>query len=175
MSSPLRTLVLCCFGGAAAFRPQLAPTVRRHAPHRAPMMVAAVADADGLLTPSLMKSLPDSNVETGGAGGQSTWEGLLRLDEAWTKLRTGAIPPPRQVVFEEHDAAAETAEFDVVVCGGNIGILLATALALRGLRVAVLEAGVLRGRDQDWNASRKEVGAAAFMDAQIHTRARPPL
>jgi glycine/D-amino acid oxidase-like deaminating enzyme len=28
---------------------------------------------------------------------------------------------------------------------------------LRGLRVAVLEAGELRGREQDWNASRKEV------------------
>ena len=45
----------------------------------------------------------------------------------------------------------------MVVVGGNLGILLATALAVRGLRVAVVEAGALRGRNQDWNASRKEV------------------
>jgi hypothetical protein len=33
------------------------------------------------------------------------------------------------------------------------GLMLIAA----GLRVAVLEAGELRGREQDWNASRKEV------------------
>jgi hypothetical protein len=37
----------------------------------------------------------------------------------------------------------------VVVVGGNISILLATALAVRVLRVAVVEAGKLRGRAQD--------------------------
>ena len=61
------------------------------------------------------------------------------------------------MVVEEPNAPVEEAEFDVVVCGRNISILLATALVLRGLRVAVLEAGELRGREQDWNASRKEV------------------
>ena len=30
-------------------------------------------------------------------------------------------------------------------------------LQVRGLKVAVVEAGALRGRNQDWNASRKEV------------------
>ena len=109
------------------------------------------------LTEKIMGELP-TEAQTGGAGGQSTYESLLRLDEAWTKLRAGEVPPPPQVVFEEPDGAAVTStDFDVIVCGGNIGILLATALVLRGLRVAVLEAGALRGREQDWNASRKEV------------------
>ena len=62
---------------------------------------------------------------------------------------------PRQVVSP--GATPSAADYDLVVVGGNLGILLATALAVRGLRVAVVEAGALRGRNQDWNASRKEV------------------
>ena len=112
------------------------------------------------LTEELMTTLPTAS-QTGGAGGQSTYEALLRLDSAWAKLRadaaSGTITKPPDVVFEEPNAPAEVADYDVIVCGGNIGILLATALVVRGLRVAVLEAGMLRGREQDWNASRKEV------------------
>lgn len=37
------------------------------------------------------------------------------------------------------------AVFDVVVCGGTLGVFLATALALRGLKVAIIERGPLRG------------------------------
>jgi hypothetical protein len=112
--------------------------------------------ATGGLTESLMSRLP-GEAQTGGAGGQSTYEALLKLDKGWSKLRSGGPLPPRQIVFDEPNAPREEAEYDVAVAGGNIGILLATALALRGVRVAVLEAGQLRGREQDWNASRKEV------------------
>ena len=113
--------------------------------------------ADKSMTQKMMAMADASTVQTGGAGGATTYEALLRLDDMWSKLRSGELPAPRDVVFEEPNAAAETPDFDVVVCGGNIGILLATALVLLGLRVAVLEAGELRGREQDWNASRKEV------------------
>jgi len=34
---------------------------------------------------------------------------------------------------------------DVVVCGGTLGVFLATALALRGMKVAIVEKGPLRG------------------------------
>lgn len=37
------------------------------------------------------------------------------------------------------------AVFDVVVCGGTLGVFLATALALRGMKVAIVEKGPLRG------------------------------
>lgn len=119
------------------------------------------------LTERLMRTLPEET-QTAGAGGQSTYEALQRLDGFWTKLRAGEVPAPRPIVSEEPNAAPETASFDVVVCGGNIGILLATALVLRGLRVAVLEAGELRGREQDWNASRKEV--EELVDAGVLSR-----
>ena len=44
-----------------------------------------------------------------------------------------------------------------VVCGGTLGIFLAAALQLAGLRVAVVERGPLAGRAQEWNISRKEI------------------
>ena len=45
----------------------------------------------------------------------------------------------------------------MVVCGGTLGIFLAAALQLRGLKVAVVERGPLKGRAQEWNISRKEM------------------
>jgi flavin-dependent dehydrogenase len=148
MTDVLIGLLLICVRAAAL---RIAPVARSSRLHRPSMM----AKGQGL-TELLMSRLP-VEAQTGGAGGQSTYQSLLMLDQAWSKLRSGELPPPRHVAFDEPGAPPETAEFDVVVAGGNIGILLATALALRGLRVAVLEAGQLRGREQDWNASRKEV------------------
>ena len=43
------------------------------------------------------------------------------------------------------------------MCGGTLGVFLAAALQLRGLRVAIVERGPLRGRAQEWNISRKEL------------------
>ena len=42
-------------------------------------------------------------------------------------------------------AEKSQAVFDVVVCGGTLGVFLATALALRGMKVAIVEKGPLRG------------------------------
>jgi lycopene cyclase CruP len=44
-----------------------------------------------------------------------------------------------------------------MICGGTLGILIGATLAQRGWRVAVLEKGQLRGRDQEWNISRQEL------------------
>jgi len=35
--------------------------------------------------------------------------------------------------------------FDIVVCGGTLGIFLATALCAKGLRVAVVERNAIKG------------------------------
>lgn len=42
-------------------------------------------------------------------------------------------------------AEQQKKRFDVTVCGGTLGIFVATALALKGLHVAVVEKDVLRG------------------------------
>ena len=47
--------------------------------------------------------------------------------------------------------------FDAVVLGGTLGIFLATALQLRGRKVAVIERNQLVGRDQEWNISRSDM------------------
>ncbi|MFM8005610.1 MAG: FAD-binding oxidoreductase, partial [Dolichospermum sp.] len=81
--------------------------------------------------------------------------GLRRADAILTSLRdyNSSIP---NVVQENHENL-EFLQFDVIICGGNLGILIGCALAVRGVRVALLERGILRGREQEWNISRQEL------------------
>ncbi len=81
--------------------------------------------------------------------------GLQKADEVWNSYKSGS----RQVTVVVTESRAPLAEvaWDVVICGGTLGILLGAALAQRGWKVAVLERGELRGRDQEWNISRREL------------------
>jgi len=81
-------------------------------------------------------------------------EGLRRADAIWRSLREGTLPVPN--VIQTSDQPIEV-EWDVIISGGTLGILLGAALAQRGWRVALLERDTLRGRDQEWNISRKEL------------------
>jgi lycopene cyclase CruP len=93
--------------------------------------------------------------------------GLDRADQICQQLCRGALPVPT-VVTEDSTPLAAIAT-DVVVCGGTLGIFWATALAVRGWRVAVVERGTLRGRDQEWNISRHEL--QSLLDAALLTAA----
>eukprot|EP00252_Welwitschia_mirabilis_P000908 TRINITY_DN10900_c0_g1_i3.p1 TRINITY_DN10900_c0_g1~~TRINITY_DN10900_c0_g1_i3.p1 ORF type:complete len:620 (+),score=92.88 TRINITY_DN10900_c0_g1_i3:240-1862(+) len=107
------------------------------------------------------------NTESGGAGGALTYDSLKRLDNVLLKIRTrktnddSNLPnlvkrlPGRQLhagVFRK-----SLKKFDIIVCGGTLGIFVATALCLRGLSVGVVEKQKLQGRTQEWNISRKEL------------------
>ncbi|MEA5572771.1 FAD-binding oxidoreductase [Calothrix sp. UHCC 0171] len=81
--------------------------------------------------------------------------GLRRADALLASLRGENIPIPE--VVQENSQLLGDVEWDVVVCGGTLGILIAAALAYRGVRVALLERGILRGREQEWNISRHEL------------------
>ncbi len=81
-------------------------------------------------------------------------EGLRRADTLWTALRQRTLPIPQ--VVQEHDQPIAP-DWDVVICGGTLGILLGAALTQQGWRVALVERGMLRGRDQEWNISRQEL------------------
>lgn len=47
--------------------------------------------------------------------------------------------------------------YDVIVCGGTLGLLPALALQMQGWRVAVVERRLAEGRTQEWNSSRAEM------------------
>ena len=63
--------------------------------------------------------------------------------------------------FSSSDSYGKSGEkyldFEVVVCGGTLGIFIATALQLKGHKVCVIEGGKLRGREQEWNISMNEM------------------
>ncbi len=82
-------------------------------------------------------------------------EGLRRVDQIWQKLRAENIPVPTTVKTETQ--LLENYDWDVVICGGTLGILIGATLAKKGWRVALLERGILKGRKQEWNISRKEL------------------
>lgn len=117
----------------------------------------------GPLTARAFASLPSSAplTEAAGAGGSSMLANLIKQDEALRKLYSGTWPPAQPPEFisvlEDARHAAADVNVDVAVCGGTLGIILACSLQLRGHRVAVIEAGPLRGRAQDWNTSEDEL------------------
>ncbi|MGD1858852.1 MAG: NAD(P)/FAD-dependent oxidoreductase [Leptolyngbyaceae cyanobacterium] len=85
----------------------------------------------------------------------NTLKGLQLADERWQQYRQGQIATPQVIQTSEKPLA--TVDWDVVISGGTLGILLGATLAQQGWRVAVLEKGRLRGRDQEWNISRQEL------------------
>lgn len=97
----------------------------------------------------------------GGAGGTSRLDSLLALDAELQQLHEGEWPRLRDPFVRTVDEPlpAHGEAVDVAVCGGTLGILLACALQQLGHRVAVIEAGPLKGRQQDWNTSEDELRA----------------
>lgn len=81
--------------------------------------------------------------------------GLRRADDILKSIRENTAPIP--AVVKESQQPLGAVDWDVIICGGTLGILIGCALAVRGLRVALLERGILRGREQEWNISRKEL------------------
>jgi hypothetical protein len=134
------------------------------------------------MTERIMNKIPSEN-QASGAGGTSTWDGFKLAEENWSKLKSfkpfrfdsstmrssasnqsapqfvtedGAVGNP--LCWEKLRAQdGKRCDFDIAVCGGTLGIFFATAMLLKGHKVAVIEAGVLRGREQEWNISMDEL------------------
>jgi len=81
---------------------------------------------------------------------ESYWRGM-KQGRAKAKTVVEQIPSPAP-----EDVASTGVDYDVCVCGGNLGIAIALALQKRGHSVVIVERRLLRGRTQEWNASRKE-------------------
>mmetsp|Transcript_67224 Transcript_67224/g.217237 ORF Transcript_67224/g.217237 Transcript_67224/m.217237 type:complete len:711 (+) Transcript_67224:196-2328(+) len=135
-------------------------------------------------TERLLELLPDAQDGSSGAGSAGSYTGLQAIDRAWERVRGGSsqasqAPPPEFV----HNVPGplpgdQQPHFDVAVCGGTLGIFVASALQRRGLRVCVLERGKLAGRVQEWNISLQElrelVEAGALDASDIDGATRTP-
>ncbi|GAQ77784.1 Hypothetical protein KFL_000030600 [Klebsormidium nitens] len=127
------------------------------------------------LTQRIMEATEGRDSQTGGAGGAVSYAALKRADQNWARIRTmktgrEAGPAPETVKERRgswRDVGTSGQEnlgvYDVVVCGGTLGVFLATALQLRGKRVAIVERGVLMGRAQEWNISKQEMQSLVEM------------
>ncbi|MFM1842402.1 MAG: hypothetical protein RLZZ490_1138 [Cyanobacteriota bacterium] len=93
-------------------------------------------------------------------------QGLRNLDQRWQALCQGKLSQAPQVAHTVPETLGQT-DMDAVICGGTLGILLAASLQIKGWRIAVIERGILRGRDQEWNISRNEL--QTFLDLGLLT------
>jgi lycopene cyclase CruP len=84
-----------------------------------------------------------------------TLKALQQTDDRWKSLRQGSRSIPHVITTDQK--SLDTIDYDVLIAGGTLGITIAAALAMRGFRVGVIERGILRGRDQEWNISRHEL------------------
>lgn len=89
--------------------------------------------------------------------------GLRRTDEIWARVRSNQSPNIPEFVTETSSELEKQPEYDIAICGGTLGIFLATALQLKGLQVCVVERGKLAGRAQEWNISRSELDVLVKM------------
>ena len=135
------------------------------------------------MTERMLLKVPTEN-QVGGAGGVSTLDAFKRAEENWERIKAfqafeydpkllneyqNGQPPPKQFVTDDgsmgnpkcwtrlKDSVGKELDYDVVVCGGTLGVFFATYLQLQGHRVCVVEAGKLRGREQEWNISMDEL------------------
>jgi lycopene cyclase CruP len=73
------------------------------------------------------------------------------------------------MTIKESNEPLGDVDWDAIVCGGTLGIMLGAALQRRGCRIALIERGTLRGRDQEWNISRQELDV--FLELELLTQA----
>lgn len=90
---------------------------------------------------------------------------LRKADLFWSELRSNKLNYT-EVIQKEREPVGEI-DCDVVICGGTLGILLGAALQKLGIKVVLIEKGLLRGREQEWNISRQEL--AVFCELELLT------
>ncbi len=92
-------------------------------------------------------------------------ERLRGADKFWSAIKQDKITS-EEVVKTSKNNLSEL-EFDIIICGGTLGILLGAALQNLGWRVALIEKGILKGREQEWNISEQEL--AVLLDLELLT------
>ncbi len=104
------------------------------------------------LTEQILSQQPDNVLER-----------LRNADQFWTALRSGKIDTT-EVVSNNSLEIGKPQDTDIVVCGGTLGILLGASLQRLGWQVTVIERGILKGREQEWNISREELAVLVELE-----------
>ncbi|MDJ0731445.1 MAG: FAD-binding oxidoreductase [Crocosphaera sp.] len=86
---------------------------------------------------------------------ENTRKGLQFADSRWQALRHNQVTT--STVITETNESLSDFDADIIICGGTLGILIATTLQKQGNRVILVEKGKLKGREQEWNISRQEL------------------
>lgn len=92
---------------------------------------------------------------------------LRATDKLWQELRLDKSPIPS--IIDQNQELLATVDWDIIISGGTLGILIGAALQRQGWRVALIERGILRGREQEWNISRQEL--ATFLELNLLSEA----
>jgi lycopene cyclase CruP len=108
------------------------------------------------LTEKILSQQPDNVLER-----------LRGADLFWSALRHGEISVPEVVKYSSENL--QQCSRDIIICGGTLGILLGAALQQLGWKVTLIERGILRGREQEWNISRSEL--EVFVELNLLTEA----
>lgn len=82
-------------------------------------------------------------------------DNLRKADSFWTALKKEEITY-NEVITKAKKYIGQL-DCEVVICGGTLGILLGTALQKIGIKTTIVERGLLKGREQEWNISRQEL------------------
>ncbi|MGB8700819.1 MAG: FAD-binding oxidoreductase [Thermosynechococcaceae cyanobacterium] len=82
---------------------------------------------------------------------------LQAVDARWQHWRSGHRDQPLSPVVAVQSSRLGDLDWDAIICGGTLGVLLGVVLVQQGWRVAIIERGELRGRQQEWNTSRHEL------------------
>ncbi|KAF0899096.1 hypothetical protein E2562_013336 [Oryza meyeriana var. granulata] len=140
---------------------------RWHGRGRGRRLVRARAAGEAGLAPSRTQMIMDKisgGEQVGGAGGAYSYKALKRLDQIWSSIceaqadsEVPEVVTRAQGPLVDYDFGDGSEIFDVLVCGGTLGIFIATALSYKGVRVGIIERNIIKGREQEWNISRKEL------------------
>ncbi|MBN9392502.1 MAG: hypothetical protein J0I20_30995 [Chloroflexi bacterium] len=103
-------------------------------------------------------------------GGLHHLEYILNLQERWQKIARGENPLESEVLLyvDPSRMPPADAEYDLVYCGGVLGLFSAAVLARRGYRVAVFDQRRVGTSHREWNISDDEL--EKFVEAGLFSR-----
>ncbi|MDJ0583252.1 FAD-binding oxidoreductase [Crocosphaera sp.] len=94
---------------------------------------------------------------------ENSRKGLKFADSRWQDLRNKNLTHP--TVITNSKETLNEFDADIIICGGTLGILIATSLQKQGYSIILIERGKLRGREQEWNISRQELNT--FVELEL--------